>query len=750
MQICEKRELKNLPKAQNNTIIRFFAALKHMTRGSSCLHLASNIYLLTSITMISPSANFYPRSLFILLTFLLGLFGSVQAQSGLSTTSPDKKIKLSFGLDEVGAPWYKVTFGKKQMIKKSALGIKTKGYDLVNGFNIAARNHRSSNTSWQPVWGEVANIKDNFNELKVDLTNSTGRKLNIVFRVYDDGVGFRYEVPGPGDMVVTDELTEFVMTTDNTSWWIPGDWDSNEHEYSSCKISQIDCAEYQKEKSIMTQYIPNGKQVQTPITMRTPNGNAYISIAEAGLKDYSALHLMVDNKKLSFKASLIPSAEEGVLSRNKLPFNTPWRAIIMAKDAAGILESKLILNLNEPCAIKDVSWIKPQKYVGIWWEMHVGNASWEYANKEGLPNGKHGANTANTKKYIDFAAKHGFEGVLVEGWNVGWEDWFGKQIDSVFSFVKPYPDYDIDYLSKYAKDKGVRIIMHHETSSAVPNYESQMPDAYTYMQKHNMNTAKTGYVGKIIPRGEMHDGQWMVNHYIRVAETMADYKLMVDMHEPVRPSGLHRTFPNWMACEASRGTEFEAWSKGNKPDHTVVLPFTRLLGGPMDYTPGIFETRMNTYIPTKTEVIHTTVAKQLALYVTMYSPLQMAADLPENYEKRLDVFQFIKDVPVDWQDTKILEAEIGDYLTIARKQKGKNDWFIGSITDELDRTSSIKLEFLDPARVYEAIIYEDGAGAHWKDNPYPVNIRKQKVRKGEKLDLKVAAGGGYAISIKAL
>jgi glucan 1,4-alpha-glucosidase len=705
--------------------------------------------------MISPSANFPSRFALLLVTLLLGFLGTAQAQ-GLSAVSPDKKIKVSFGLDEKGAPWYKVTFGKKQIIKKSMLGIRTKGYDLVDGFQVAGRNVRSSNTTWQPVWGEVATIRDNFNELKVDLTNSTGRKLNIVFRVYDDGVGFRYEIPGPGDMVVTEELTEFAMTTDNTAWWSPGDWDSNEHTYTTTKISQIDCTEYSKEKHIVTQNIVDTKAVQTPLTMRTPNGNAHISIAEAALVDYSALHLTTDNKKLVFKASLIPAAD-GVMSRNKLPFNTPWRAIIISKDAAGILESKLILNLNEPSKIADVSWIKPQKYVGIWWEMHVGNATWDYANSQDMntaterkPHGKHGATTENTKKYIDFAAKHGFDGVLVEGWNVGWEDWFGKQIDSVFSFVKPYPDYDIDYLSKYAKDKGVRIIMHHETSSAVPNYESQMDDAYTFMQKHNMNSAKTGYVGKIIPRGEMHDGQWMVNHYVRVASKMAEYKLMVDMHEPVRPSGLHRTYPNWMACEAARGTEFEAWSKGNMPDHTVVMPFTRLLGGPMDYTPGIFETRMNTYIPTKTEVVHTTVAKQLALYVTMYSPLQMAADLPENYEKRLDVFQFIKDVPVDWQDTKILEAEIGDYLTIARKQKGKNDWFIGSITDELDRTSSIKLDFLDPARVYEAIIYEDGAGAHWKDNPYPVNIRKQKVRKGEKLDIKVAAGGGYAISVKAL
>jgi glucan 1,4-alpha-glucosidase len=717
--------------------------------------------------MQSPSANFTSplhswystltstKLLFACFMLLISL-SAVQAQP-LTTTSPDKKIKLSFGLDAKGAPWYKVTYGKKQMITKSAMGMRTKGYDMVDGFRVTGRNLRTEDNAWKPVWGEVAQIRDHYNELKVELTNGDQRKMVIVFRVHNDGVGFRYEFPGTGHMVVTDELTEFALTTDNTAWWIPGDWDSNEHKYSSSKVSKIDCKPYQAEKAIFTQHIVDSNAVQTPIAMRSPNSNVYMAIAEAGLKDFSALHLKVDNKKLLFKASLIPSAEEGIKSRNTLPFNTPWRAILLAKDAAGILESKLILNLNDPCTFEEVSWIKPQKYVGIWWEMHVGKSTWDYGATQNAstaqgqqPHGKHGATTENTKSYIDFAAKHGFDGVLVEGWNVGWEDWFGKQIDSVFCFTKAYPDYDIDYLSKYAREKGVRIIMHHETSSAVTNYESQMDDAFTYMQKHDINTVKTGYVGKIIPRGEWHDGQWMNKHYVRVAESAAGYKIMVNAHEAVRPSGLHRTYPNWLACEAARGTEFEAWSSGNPPEHTCILPFTRLLGGPMDYTPGIFETRMNTYNPKKTEVIHTTVAKQLALYVTMYSPLQMAADLPENYEKRLDVFQFIKDVPVDWQDTRILEAEIGEYITLARKQKGGHSWFIGAITDDMDRESVFKLDFLDPARVYEATIYEDGSEAHWKENPYPVNIRKIKVRKGDKMEIKLAMGGGAAIAIQPL
>ena len=705
--------------------------------------------------MISPTANFIKRSALLFLTLFFGQIGLLTAKP-LIANSPNKKIALTFGLDSNGAPWYSLDFNKKAVIKSSALGMKTKAYDLHDGFTIINKTTRKEDNTWQTVWGEVAEIRDHYNELKVELSNAQKRKMNIIFRVYNDGIGFRYEFPGTGEMITTDELTQFALASDNTVWWIPGDWDSNEHRYTTSKVSEIDCAPYQIDNRIFTQHIVDEKSVQTPLTMQMPNG-IHLSIHEAGLKDFTAMQLHIDTKTLVYTAALIPSAEAGVKSRNKLPFATPWRSIIVSKDAAGIIESKLTLNLNDPCTYKETSWIKPQKYVGIWWLMHVGKATWDYAGGQDMnsanglkPHGRHGATTENTKKYIDFAAKNGFDGVLVEGWNIGWEDWFGKQIDSVFSFTTPYPDYDIEYLTKYAKEKGVRIIMHHETSSAVTNYESQMDDAYRYMQSHNMNAAKTGYVGKIIPRGEWHDGQWMVKHYVRVAEKMANYQLMVDAHEAVRPTGLHRTYPNWLACEAARGTEFEAWSVGNPPDHTVIMPFTRILGGPMDYTPGIFETRMNTYDPKKKEVIHTTVAKQLALYVTMYSPLQMAADLPENYEKRMDVFQFIKDVPADWQDTKVLTAAIGDHLTIARKQKGSHDWYLGSITDENARNLSVKLSFLDKGLNYEATIYEDGPGADWDKNPYPVAIRKIMVKKGDMLDFKLAPGGGTAISMKAL
>ena len=449
------------------------------------------------------------------------------------------------------------------------------------------------------------------------------------------------------------------------------------------------------------------------------------------------MHLECDPQNLRFKSFLIPSPDSTIKSINTPPFNTPWRAVILAENAGQLIESKLVLNLNEPCKLENTDWIHPVKYVGIWWEMHVGKGSWDYSgtqdaqdgNEEVKPHGRHSATTANTKKYIDFASKYGFDGVLVEGWNIGWENWFNKMKDEVFSFTTPYPDYDIIELSRYAKEKGVRLIMHHETSSAVESYERQMPDAYKYMNNFGMNAVKTGYVGKIIPRGEWHDGQWMVNHYVRVAEATADHKIMVNMHEAVRPSGLHRSYPNWLACESSRGNEFNAWSAGNPPEHETILPFTRILGGPMDYTPGIFETRMNTYNPDKTEVVHTTVAKQLALYVTLYSPLQMAADLPENYEKRLDVFQFIRDVPVDWADTKVLDAAVGDHLTIARKDKNSENWFIGSITDENERNVEITLDFLDPGTSYEATIYSDGKDAHWERNPYPVDIVKKPVKK---------------------
>lgn len=694
---------------------------------------------------------------YILLVAGLLSMAAAHAQSGMrSLYSPDKSVKIVVGLTpKTGEPFY-ATYYNGKPVSSGRLGFQAKDADFSKNFQWKKTLTGSGDQTWKPVWGEVSAIRDNYKELTMYLENASG-KMNIRFRAYNNGIGFRYEFPAQQrkEIAMTDEITQFEMPGDHTAWWIPGDWDSNEHVYTTSKISAIDTKPYEKENAISTKHIVQQYAVQTPITMRTADGT-HISIAEAALVDFAALHLLADPKALTFKANLIPSADPDVKSINKTPFHSPWRAILMSKDAAGILDSKLILNLNEPCKIKgDLSWIKPQKYVGIWWEMHVNKSTWDYAGSQSAvsfqdnlkPSGKHGATTANTKKYIDFAAKHGFDGVLVEGWNVGWENWFGKWKDEVFDFTKPYPDYDIDELSRYAKEKGVKIIMHHETSAAVPSYERQMDNAYAYMKKYGMNSVKTGYVGRIIPKGEWHDGQWMVNHYVRVAERTAKNKIMLDAHEPVRPSGLQRTWPNWLACEAARGQEFNAWSAGNPPEHETILPFTRLLGGPMDYTPGIFQIHVNQFDPNKKEQVHTTVAKQLALYVTLYSPLQMAADLPENYEKRLDVFEFIKDVPVDWSDTRIINAEIGDYMTVARREKGSQNWFVGSISDENARDFTVKLDFLSTGKSYEATIYEDGPGADWKKDPYPVNIRKVTVKKGDTLNLKLAPGGGCAISL---
>lgn len=689
-------------------------------------------------------------SLLILICFFTVLHTATAWDTVRTLRSPGKHTTVKIALTPEGVLHYQITYRKKTVVDWSRMGFKTKDFDLSQGFELLGSTITSHDEVWAPVWGEVANIRNHYREMACQLRNQQGRLLTVRFRAYDEGVGFRYEFPeqpGVKKVQIADEFTEFKMTGDHTAWWIPGDFDSNEHVYTTCPISAIDGRIYDREQNIYTKHIPYPSHVQTPITMRMANGT-HISIAEAGLVDFGAMHLETDVRSLRFKAFLIPSPDSAMKSTNTLPFHTPWRAVLLGKDAAGLLESKLILNLNDPSKIKDPSWIKAQKYIGIWWEMHIGKATWEYADSEGKPNGRHGANTANAKRYIDFAAKYGFDGVLVEGWNTGWETWYGHWKDEVFDFTKAYPDYDVEEVVRYAHEKGVRIIMHHETSSAVTSYERQMDDAYAFMKKHGMNTVKTGYVGKIIPRGEWHDGQWMNNHYVRVAERTAQNQIMVNMHESVRPSGLHRTWPNWLANEAARGQEFNAWSSGNPPEHECILPFTRLLGGPMDYTPGIFEVRMSTYDPIKTEVVHTTVAKQLALYVTLYSPLQMAADLPENYEKRLDVFQFIRDVPVDWSDTRILNAAVGDYITIARQEKGSEDWYLGSITDEESRRFSVTLDFLPKGKTYEATIYADGPGAHWKENPYPVAIRKRTVRRGDVLPINLAAGGGCAIALK--
>ncbi|MBK8699685.1 MAG: glycoside hydrolase family 97 protein [Saprospiraceae bacterium] len=696
--------------------------------------------------------------MFRYLIFLSFLVAGCKSNKIVNTiTSPNKQVSLNVNVDAEGKPYYEVSFDGQPAINRSYLGLVFREMDMTKGFEVVNAVQSSYDDTWEPVLGEVARIREHYNQLTVSLKNKEGRTMDVFFRVFEDGLGFRYQIPhqqGLDTVTTEDEISEFAMTGDHKTWWIPGDYDSNEHVYSTTAISKIDAFAYNApdyEKKIYTQHIVLPNAVQTPLAMKAQNG-VHFCLHEAALKDFPALHLRVIRPN-TFKASLIPSKDSTIKSVNTLPLLTPWRSINISKDAAGLLTSKLILNLNDPCAIKETNWIKPQKYVGIWWEMHIGKSTWEYGVRQASnqsiikPHGRHGATTENTKRYIDFAAAHGFDGVLVEGWNQGWEDWFGKWQDSVFSFTSPYPDYDLDYLAKYAREKGTRLIMHHETSSAVTNYESQMKAAFDVMNTHDVTTVKTGYVGKIIPKGEWHDGQWMVNHYLRVATSAADHKIMVNMHESHRPAGMNRTYPNWLSCEASRGMEFNAWSAGNPPEHETILPFTRIMGGGFDYTPGIFETRMNVYNKDKKEIVHTTVAKQLALYVTLYSPLIMAADLPENYSKRLDIFQFIKDVPADWQDTRILNAKIGDYLTVARKDKRSENWFLGSITDENARQYDVTLDFLDEGFTYDATVYEDGEGAHWQNNPYPVRIRKVVVKKGDQLPLRLADGGGVAVSI---
>lgn len=695
----------------------------------------------------------YLISILFLCVFSLGFPQTIQ--------SPDQRSKLSFSLSGNGEPIYQLTFNKGQVIKPSKLGLELKGQpNLLSGFSVAKIDSSVIDESWNPVWGEVKTIRNNHRELVVTLLQKeTSRSIVVRFRVFNDGLGFRYEFPDQPQLthfIIANEKTEFNLTGDHKTFWIPGDYDTNEYNYYTTHISEI-TPERMKSADEIAARFPIVGAVQTPLMMKSKEG-LYINIHEAALINYPAMILDVNRSNFSLTSHLVGDAV-GNKAYLQTPFNTPWRTIIVSDKAADILSSKIILNLNEPTKIQDVSWIKPMKFVGVWWEMHVGKATWNYADTTNLnlkntewnklkPNGRHGANTANTKRYIDFAAKHGISGVLVEGWNVGWEDWFGQWKEEVFDFVTPYPDFNVAELQNYARSKGVKLIMHHETSASVTNYDRRLDAAFQFMKTIGYDAVKTGYVGRVIPRGEHHDSQWTINHYNRVAEKAAQYKIMVDAHEPVRPTGLHRTFPNWMACEAARGNEFNAWSGGNPPDHETILPFTRLMGGPMDYTPGIFQIKINYYNPSSVSQVHTTLAKQLALYLTMYSPLQMAADLPENYEKHLDAFQFIEDVAVDWDDTKILEAEPGDYLTIARKAKGKEDWFLGAITDENTRTASADLNFLDEGKNYVATLYLDGDKAHWKDNPMEYQIQKFIVTNKTFLKLKLVAGGGAAVSVK--
>ena len=698
-----------------------------------------------------------PRIYICLLCILTSICASAQENKELSIEM--SKVKCSFRLDEQGAPTYSVFYAQKPVILSSHLGFRlVEDSGFYKNFSILGVEKRSVDENWQPVWGETKIIRNHYGEIKVRLQQlrAPNRLLNIIFRVFEDGVGFRYEFPKQPNLkyfIVADELSSFHLTADHKAFWIPGDFDSNEYPYTTSKLSEINnAALVAKSTAIAVRVAPDPYAVQTPLMMKTEDG-LYINIHEAALINYSSMQLHVDASSLSLSSSLVPDAV-GNKAYLHAPFSTPWRTIIVSDKAADILTSKLILNLNEPAVIGNTSWIHPMKFVGVWWEMQTGKSTWNYSdyadsldpNGKAIPNGRHGANTANVKRYIDFAAKNGIQGVLVEGWNQGWEDWFGNWKENVFDFITPYPDFDISEIARYAASKGIFMIMHNETSGSATNYERQMDTAFRFMRRFGYTSVKTGYVGRIIPRGEHHDGQWMVNHYLRVAQKAAQYWVMLDAHEPVRPTGLQRTYPNWLASEASRGNEYNAFSDGNEPEHETILPFTRLIGGPMDYTPGIF--KIKGYSTTPGRQVHTTLAKQLALYVTLYSPLQMAADFPENYEAHPDAFQFIRDVPVDWDDTKIIEAEPGDFLSIARKEKGKDNWYIGAITDENKRTATIPLSFLDKGKKYIARIYADADNADWKNNPMAYTIRETPVDSNSSLTILLAPGGGAAVSVK--
>ena len=694
---------------------------------------------------------------------LMSIF-AIHLSMAQQQSSPDGSVILSFSLKSDGTPSYKVSYKNKPVINESTLGFTLKKAEpLTNNFKVVDTKKSTFKETWKPVWGEESEILNHYNELLVQLQQEkTNRKMNIRFRVYNEGVGFRYEFPSQKELtyfVVEEELSQFAMTGDHTAWWIPGDYDTQEYDYTESKLSEIRGLMKQAVTENVSQFAFSPTGVQTSLMMKTKDG-LYINLHEAALVDYSLMNLNLDDKTFTFQSWLTPDAQ-GAKGYLMAPCHSPWRTIMVSDDARKILASRLILNFNEPCAIADTSWIKPVKYVGVWWEMITGKNSWSYTNdlptidlntvdySKTKPNGTHGANNEEVRKYIDFAAKHGFDQVLVEGWNIGWEDWFGNKKDYVFDFVTPYPDFDLKALNEYAHSKGVKLMMHHETSGSTRNYERHMKAAYELMNKYGYNSVKSGYVGDILPVGEHHYSQSTINHYLYAIKEAAKYKIMVNAHEAVRPTGLCRTYPNMIGNESARGTEYEAFG-GNKVFHTTILPFTRLQGGPMDYTPGIFETEMKYVNPNNNSQIRTTLARQLALYVTMYSPLQMAADLPENYEKYMDAFQFIKDVPVDWQKSVYLEAEPGRYITIARKDKHSNNWYVGCTAHEGGHTSELLLNFLDKGKKYEATIYADAKDANWKTNPKAYTITKQKVNAKTKLKLTAAQGGGYAIQIREL
>lgn len=689
----------------------------------------------------------------LLLMAFIALKASAQQ---ISLSSPDGNVRLNVSLAATGELSYSLNYKNRPVLLPSTLGMQFKDPAVsLTQFTMVKADSSSYDQTWKPVWGEYASIRDQHRELKLSLSDKSGSGilLNLVFRVFNEGLGFRYEFPAQQKLthfVLADERSQFRLAGDHKTFWIPGDYDSNEFTYNETKLSEVDAGSGKFSQEIHAKTFFDKNAVQTPLMMKSADG-LYINLHEAALLNYPAMNLVIDKSTFTLSSHLVPDAV-GNKAYLQAPAKTPWRTIIVSDRATDIVAAnRMILNLNEPTRLTNTSWIKPQKYVGVWWEMHVGRSSWDFSGEQVGSQQRtrvpHGATTANVKRYIDFAAQHGFDGVLVEGWNAGWEDWFGKWEEDVFDFVTPYPDYDIKELSRYAKQKKIKIIMHHETSGSVTNYERWMDTAYRFMLNHGMNSVKTGYVGRIIPRGEHHDGQWMVNHYARVAEKTGRYGIMVDAHESVRLTGLHRTYPNWLASEAARGNEFNAWSSGNPPAHETILPFTRLMGGPMDYTPGIFQIKMNYYDTSKKEQVRTTLAKQLALYITMYSPLQMAADLPENYARHMDAFQFIKDVAVDWDDTKVLAAEPGDFLVIARKAKGSPNWFLGAITDEEARRLAGDLSFLEKGQRYVATIYRDAPNAHWEKNPQAYVIEKYLVDNTTKLNMALVPGGGTAVSI---
>ena len=698
---------------------------------------------------------------FTVCIFILFISVFIQAQK---LESPDKNLILKFSLNEKGEAYYELKYKNKDVVKNSRLGFLISSQTpFAEGFKITNTQLSSSDTSWNPVLGEQKTIRDNHNEILVSLQqNKTGYQLNIRFRLFNDGLGFRYEFPVQKDLRhfrIDEELTEFNLARNDKSFWIPADYDTNEFQITTSRISEISSLiDKARDEPLAAKAPSKNLAVQTPLMLKSDNG-LYINIHEAALVDYPAMHLNVDDKNYKLSTHLTPN-KNGEKAYMQTQMKTPWRTIVVSDDARNILASKLILNLNDPNKIEDTSWIKPIKYVGVWWEYFTGGGStWAYSDNQDIvigqtdythlkPNQHHGANTQHVREYIDFAAENGFDAVLVEGWNEGWEDNWAYGKEKIYSFTKAYPDFNVEELQAYAKTKGVKIIMHHETTSSAVDYERQLDDAFSFMNKHGYTAVKTGYVGPIIPRSEYHDGQWMVNHYNFVAQKAAQYKIMVNSHEAVRPTGISRTYPNWIAQESARGTEFESFN-GNRPDHTTILPFTRLMGGPMDYTPGIFQGNLSLYGKDKAR-LSTTLVKQLALYVTLYSPLQMAADLPENYKKHMDAFQFIKDVAIDWDNTYILEAEPGDYITIARKAKNKNEWFVGGITDENERTATINFNFLPKGKSFDAIIYEDGENADWKNSILDYKINKQKVNSATILKKRLAPSGGIAISIKEI